>query len=105
MKANSDTYPERFIKSRGKTFFNFNIVESQIEEEGSIRIVFNYEYVEVQGKDRTSLIRAILNDRYTLEDEIAIINNYSRDKDKYAIEYDAYQSFRDGVKDRLCQEM
>jgi len=105
MKANSDTRPANFTESKGKLFFNFNIVESQIEEEGSIRIVFNYEYVEVQGKDRTSLIRAILNDRYTLEDEIAIINNYSRDKDKYAIEYDAYQSFRDGVKDRLCQLM
>ena len=51
MKAQSDQEPERFVKSRGKTQFNYNIHQVTIEDpDGSTRIAYEYNYVEIEGK-------------------------------------------------------
>ena len=51
MKANSNNNPGEFTKSRGKIFFNFNIVESEkTDEQGNTRTVFDYDYIEVTDK-------------------------------------------------------
>jgi len=50
MKANSNNHPGEFTKSRGKRFFNFNIIQSEKTDENGTRTVFDYDYVEVTGK-------------------------------------------------------
>lgn len=99
MKANSDTKPKKFIKSRGKLFFNFNVVESEKIDEHGTRIVFDYEFVEVKTKDRKSVISAIMRDKYSTDEEFAFINNKFKNKDTIDLEYEDYQATRDLVKE------
>lgn len=98
MKANSNTKPDSFIKSKEKTLFNFNIVETTKEDiEGGQRISFDYEYVVIEGKIiRDKLISTIIADKYSKDDEIALLNNKMAAKD--LVEYDEYQAFRAKVK-------
>ena len=98
MKANSDNRPETFVKSRNKLFFNFNIIESEKTDEHGTRTVFDYDSVEVENQDRDSIIKAIIRDRYSIDDEIALINNKFKAADKEDPEHDAYQAFRYDVK-------
>ena len=61
MKAQSDTEPERFIKSRGKTQFNYNIHQVTIEDpDGSTRTAYEYDYIEIEGKITKAKILAAL---------------------------------------------
>ena len=69
MKANSNNNPGEFTKSRGKIFFNFNIVESEKTDEQGIRIVFDYDYIEVTGKYK-GLTGAEILAEITREEEI-----------------------------------
>jgi len=69
MKANSNNNPGEFTKSRGKIFFNFNIVESEKTDEQGIRTVFDYDYIEVTGKYK-GLTGAEILAEITREEEI-----------------------------------
>ncbi len=95
MKATSDTRPGRFTKSHGKLFFNFNIMEKQVENEEETRSAFEYEYVEVENKLRPSLIRSLIRQAYAMEDEIALINNNAEGN---PTEYNNYLIYRRNVK-------
>ena len=98
MKANSNTRPEAFITSKEKTLFNYNIVETTKEEiDGSERQSFDYDCVEIEGTvTRDKLIIALIQDRYSKNDEIALLNNKMIGKDLN--EYDEYQAYRAEVK-------
>lgn len=50
MKAQSDTIPEPFVKSNGKTQVNYNIQPGSIADERGTRTVYNYDYVEIDGE-------------------------------------------------------
>ena len=97
MKANSNNHPGEFTKSRGKRFFNFNIIQSEKTDEHGTRTVFDYDQVEIAGTDKNSKIRAIIRDKYSIDDEIALINNKLKNKDIDS-EYDEYQTFRAATK-------
>ncbi len=97
MKANANHKPERFTKSHGKLFYNYNIIQSkEIEKEEAS---FNYEYVEVLDKEKASIINAIMRAKYTINDEIALINNKFRGEAKDLTDYDDYQAERIRVKE------
>ncbi|GEM_PF-4605871 len=40
------------------------------------------------------LVREFIKEQYSLEDELAIRNNYDLDNEAYAEEYEAYQRYR-----------
>jgi len=70
MKANSNNNPGEFTKSRGKIFFNFNIVESEkTDEQGNTRTVFDYDYIEVTDKYK-GLTGASIITEITREEEL-----------------------------------
>ena len=98
MKAQSDSIPERFVKSRGRVQFNYNIHEITVANlDGTTRTAYEYDYVELEGDvTRSKLIDAVISDKFTKADEIALINdklaNINVDK------YRAYQTFRAQVK-------
>jgi hypothetical protein len=97
MKVNSDHSPKQFTKSKGKLFFNYNIVESEKTDENETRTVFDYDSVEVKNKDKNTIIAAIMRDRYSIDEEFALINNKFK-LGKIDPEYDDYQSTRDSIK-------
>jgi len=104
--AISDTHPAESYTSNGKTVFPFNIVESEVtdSETGKKRTQYEYDEARVEGEvTRKKLIAAEIAARYSLEDEIATINNFLLDKTKYATEYQEYQAFRQGAKDMVSQ--
>ena len=98
MKANSNTIPETFIKSKKNTHFNFNITETTKEDmDGESRISFDYDYVEIKGDvTRDKLISAVIRDKYSEDAELALLHN--RINDKGLEEYGEYQLFRADVK-------
>jgi len=98
MKANSNNHPGTFTESRENLQYNYNIIQSEVTDEQGTRTVFNYDYVEVKSKSKTDIIKAVMRNKYSLEDEIALINNKLGGKAKHLIEYDAYTAVRDSVK-------
>lgn len=96
--AQSDTRPPDMLKSGGKIHVNYNIVEGTIEDERGTRTIFSYDYVVVGDVDRSTLINAMISDRYSKSAEFALINNRSLGKPEDVSEYDEYQAFRTNVK-------
>ena len=99
--AISDTHPAERYTSNGKTVFPFNIVETEVTdaETGKTRTQYEYDEARVEGEvTREKVIRAGIAARYSIEDEIATINNYLADKVEYETEYQTYQDFRANVK-------
>jgi hypothetical protein len=97
MKVNSDHAPEQFTKSKGKLFFNYNIVESEKTDENGTRTVFDYDSVEVKNKDKNTIIAAIMQDNYSIDEELALINNKFK-LGEVDPEYEGYQSTRDSLQ-------
>ena len=52
--------------------------------------------------DRTyeQKVEDFIAERYTLKQEIALINNYNLDNEKYKQEYEEYQNYRKACKER-----
>ena len=44
-------------------------------------------------------VSMFIRQRYTIDDEIALINNYNLDKEKYQEEYEEYQEYRAQCKE------
>lgn len=92
MKAQSNEYPQSII-DRGKQHqINYNVVEKTIEEQ----TVYEFEYVLIPELSKNSLIQELMHKLYSIDDEIALINNYNAGID--TTEYDAYQTYRDECK-------
>jgi hypothetical protein len=64
MKATSDEEPEYLVKGQDKAMYNFNIAQVEVEEQdGTLRTVFEYDYVEIKGKITKGKIIQALTDR------------------------------------------
>ena len=51
------------------------------------------------------LVRKYIAQKYSVEDELAIRNNYDLDNQKYAEEYETYQRYRLACKQRAKEEL
>jgi len=99
--AISNIRPAASYTSHGKTVFPFNIVESEVtdSETGKARTQYEYDEARVEGEvTRDKLISAGIAARYSIEEELATINNYLEDKVKYEPEYAEYQIVRADAK-------
>lgn len=92
MKGRSVTHPGNYIDLGKRGFFNYNIQQVTNEDE----TYYTYDYVEVEKFDRDLIIRALIKLQYSLDDEIALINNYNAGTG--IVEYTNYQDYRDTVK-------
>jgi len=59
LQGSSDQYPERFVKSRGKIQFRFNIEEKNVETDMGIQISYRFDYVEAEAANRESILKAM----------------------------------------------
>jgi len=97
MIGNSDIYPEIIIKSNNKTQVRYNITETTKKDmNNEYRISYNFSYVEIEGEvTRAKIITAIIANVYTIDNEIALINNQISNLDKNSeTEYQQYQTLR-----------
>ena len=100
--AISNILPAISYTCRGKTVVPFNIVESEVTDSETGKRRTQYEYDEARVTEevtRDKLISAGIAARYSIEEELAAINNYLEDKVKYGPEYAEYQDFRQTAKD------
>lgn len=98
MKANANTRPNDIIRCKKVTIVNYNIEEVTITDmDGEPRQAYNYDYVEI-GKEitRDKLISVIIRDKYSEDEELALLHNKLISKD--LVEYEEYQAFRTEVK-------
>lgn len=61
MKGMADTIPERIIRGRDKSHYNYNIEEIEVEDlDGTTRTAYKYDVVEIEGKlTRAKVIKAL----------------------------------------------
>lgn len=52
----------------------------------------------LEPENYSDLIVKLIKTKYSQNDEIALINNYNFDKEKYLKDYNSYQSFRQKCK-------
>ena len=73
MKAQSDTKPNRLIRSRGKTQVAHNIKPIVVEDmDGESRTAWEYDYVEIEGRvTRSKILAAIQAQELEEEDEVS----------------------------------
>jgi len=97
MKGNSDNYPKIIEKSNNKTQIRYNIIETMIKDiNNKSHICYNFEYIEIEGEvTRNKIINNIIANVYTIDNEIALINNQISNLDKNSeTEYQQYQTLR-----------
>ena len=76
MKAQSDDKPERFVKSRDKTQFAYNIHEVTIEDPASTpRTAYEYNYIEIEGEVTKAKIVAAMHDT-----ELEVVEEFTADE-------------------------
>ena len=85
MKANSNHYPESYIDLGGMGYFNYNIKATTISGITS----YDYDCIEIPIFDKSSIIEGIIREKYSLSDEIGLINNFNNRL--YVDEYNLYQ--------------
>ena len=71
LSAEGNDHPGRLTKSRGKTYYNYNI-RSEIErdDEGKSRLVFRWDYVVIEGAvTKEKILAALLAAREELTAE------------------------------------
>ena len=86
MKSMADTMPERIIKGNGKSHFNYNIHEIEIEEpDGTPRTVYAYDYVIIKGQlTKAKIIKALEANKLAIQEEIdpvEIESGYTKSKE------------------------
>lgn len=66
--------------------------------------VEDYEELDEEPKytndEYKAKVRELIAEKYSIEDEIALINNLKIDKDDYLLEYDEYMKYREECKVR-----
>ena len=59
MTGQCDSYPVRFVRSRGKLLFRYNIAAEEIPVEGGTKTIYRYDYVEADQPTRESVLEAM----------------------------------------------
>jgi hypothetical protein len=106
MKSNSDNYPKIVSLSAGKIQIAYDIIEVERKDMGKEpRKSFNYTYVNIEGElTRAKIINAIIADTYSLDAEIALINNeLAKPGSEEFIVYQARRVFAKSVADLVIK--
>ena len=103
MKSNSNVRPSTFEKvGNGSWFYNYNIVErtEKDPESGEERVVYEYDQVQVWEKPNDNVLKqAVIANKYTLDEEINLQNNYRRYELKMSKDKSFETNYIDYLKD------
>ena len=60
MTGQCDSYPVRFVRSRGKVQFRYNIIDDAVPlDDGGMKTIYRYEYAEAYEPTRESVLEAM----------------------------------------------
>lgn len=95
MQTNAKQLPTRILAiGKGQHHINYAVSQGK-DEQGNDD--FNYQTAHVNGEPTYDLlVKSIIADKYTVDDEIALINNYNANLSVQ--EYEDYQRFRQLAK-------
>lgn len=70
MKGISDTEPERIVKGCNISHYNYNIGQIEVEDpDGTMRIAYQYDYVEIEGKlTKAKVIKALKDSKLDISE-------------------------------------
>lgn len=115
MKSSSNVRPSTFEKvGNGSWFYNYHIVErtERDPESGEERTVFDYDQIQVWEKPNDDVLKeAVIANKYTLEEEINLQNNYRRFELKmskvksFETDYIEYLKDVDALKQMVDQDL
>lgn len=84
----------------GKFQFIYNQEEvTKPDPEGALKTFWEYDYIEVTGCEEAIIIAALIHQRFSLDDEIALINNFNLGTQAEIDEYNTYQQYRSSIKE------
>lgn len=84
----------------GKFQFIYNQEEViKPDLDGALKTFWEYEYIEVTGCEEAIIIAALIHQCFSLDDEIALINNYNLGTQVGIDEYNTYQDYRSTIKE------
>lgn len=69
------------------------------DPDGTLKTFWEYDYIEVTGCEEAIIIAALIHQRYSLDDEIALINNFNLATEVGIAEYNTYQEYRVLIKE------
>lgn len=93
----SDQLPKVIVQSNGLTQVRYNIAPFTEDRGGKTVSGYSYNYVEIGGElTKANLISAIIKENYSINDELALINNEI--KNPGTAEYAVYCTLRSGIK-------
>jgi len=82
----------------GKYQFIYNQDQVTITGPNGPETHWEYDYVEVPGTDEDLIIAALIHAQLSIDDEIALINNYNTGSQDAIEEYETYQNLRLSIK-------
>lgn len=95
MKARSAINPQE-IENLGNRFrLNFNVQEKVDDDNNTF---FEYQSIEISELKKGVIVSNLIRLKYSLDDEIALINNYNLNNSQYQAEYEEYQNYRNNCK-------
>lgn len=94
-RGHSMDHPPKFFDFGRYKQVIFNVIEKYDEE--NIKSYY-YNYVDVENLNKGEIVRSLIHDKYSIDDEIAILNNYNEDPERYKSDYEIYQVFRNECK-------
>jgi len=93
-KSISAEMPPKFYDFGKTKQVNYNVSERECEGV----VMYEYDTVTIDKLDYSHIVRKLISERYTIEDELALINNYIADPAMYEDRYNEYQSYREECK-------
>lgn len=91
MKAQSAINPPSYENLGNRFRLNFNVQEKVDEDE---EMFFEFETLEVPEIKKSAIVAGLIRRKYSIDDEIALINNHEIDKTTYSVDYQEYQDYR-----------
>ena len=95
----------------GRYYYNFHVVETEKKdpETGEVTPSFDYDQVVIVGKPTYhKVVAAVIRDKYSVDDELALINNYNeslkaktKGNPESVKEYEEYLVFRTETKEMV----
>ena len=82
---------------RFQFIYNQQKVEKTNPERG-VELSWEYDYIDVPTCEEDIIIASLIHEQYSLDDEIALINNFNIAAQGAAQEYDVYNSVRMDIK-------
>lgn len=98
-KSVSIETPPKFYDFGKTKQVNYNVSEK--EQEGVL--TYEYNVLTVDSLDYDHIVRKLMAEKYSIEDEIALINNHISDAEAYAASYQEYQQYRSECKTLATQ--